>query len=129
MSARMKVSVDEGQQQASLDLLPESGMQGHIPLTLDQLTQLIFALGQARTQLLAHRPLPPLDSSPFSPVFKTQWAIQPEALTEGSVIAFQHPAYGAVGFVLAPNEIDRVVRTLTTHMGMVHSKPDEVRLS
>lgn len=129
MSARMKVTVDEAQQVASLDLLPESGLEGQISLTVEQLTQLIFALGQARTQLVAHRPLPPLDGSPFAPVFKTQWAIQPEALTEGSVIAFQHPAYGAVGFVLAPQEIDKVVRTLTTHMGMVHSKPDQVRLS
>lgn len=120
-AARMRVTVADDRSQATLELLPASGMDGSVPLTLDQLTQLIASLGQARAAMLDARPVPPMENAVFSPVFKTRWMVQPEALTEGSVIAFQHPAFGPVGFVLPPTDTEKVVRALTVHMGMVHT--------
>lgn len=120
-AARMQVTLSDDRQQATLTLLPESGLQGELALTLDQLGQLIASLGQARAAMLDHRPVPPMEGAAFTPIYKTQWAVQPEALTEGSVIAFQHPAFGPVGFVLPPSDIEKVVRALTVHMGMVHT--------
>jgi hypothetical protein len=120
-AARMRVTVADDRTQATLELLPASGMEGAVPLTLDQLTQLIASLGQARAAMLDARPVPPMENAVFSPVFKTRWMVQPEALTEGSVIAFQHPAFGPVGFVLPPTDTEKVVRALTVHMGMVHT--------
>ena len=123
----MRVSVATDIQSATLSLLPESGLEGDISLNLDQITQLIFGLGQARAAMMEKYPVPPIEGAHFNPVFKTQWAVQPEALTEGSVIAFQHPAYGPVGFVLPPSTIEKVVRALTVHMGMIHSSPGDGR--
>ena len=123
----MRVAVDNDALSASLTLLPESGVEGVISLSLDQITQLIFGLGQARAAMMQKLPPPPIEGAHFNPVFKTQWVVQPEALTEGSVIAFQHPAYGPVGFVLPASAIEKVVRALTVHMGMVHSQPGEGR--
>ncbi len=123
----MRVSVGNDAQDATLTLLPESGLDGEIALNLDQITQLIFGLGQARAAMMEKLPVPPIEGAQFNPVFKTRWVVQPEALTEGSVIAFQHPAYGPVGFVLPPSTIEKVVRALTVHMGMVHSSPGDVR--
>ena len=123
----MRVTVGSDAQSAILTLLPESGLEGDIPLNLEQLTQLIFGLGQARAAIMKNLPVPPIEGAHFNPVFKTQWAVQPEALTEGSVIAFQHPAYGPVGFVLPAPAIEKVVRALTVHMGMVHSQPNQGR--
>ncbi len=120
-SARMQVTVSDDRQQATLALLPESGLEGELSLTLDQISQLIASLGQARAAMLDKRPVPSMEGASFTPIYKTQWAVQPEALTEGSIIAFQHPAFGPVGFVLPPNDIEKVVRALTVHMGMVHS--------
>lgn len=120
--ARMQVTVSDDRQQATLALLPESGLEGEIPLTLDQLSQLIATLGHARAAMLDKRPMPSMEGATFTPVYKTKWAVRPEALTEGSVIAFQHPAYGPVGFVLPPSDVEKVVRALTVHMGMVHSR-------
>ncbi len=120
-AARMRVTVADDRSQATLELLPASGLEGEVALTLDQLTQLIASLGQARAAMLDARPVPPMETAVFSPVFKTRWMVQPEALTEGSVIAFQHPAFGPVGFVLPPTDTEKVVRALTVHMGMVHS--------
>ena len=101
--------------------LPDGG-QLNLQLPLDHLTQLIHALGAARAAMMAKRPVPSMDGASIEPVFVTNWAVQPEALTEGSVIAFQHPAYGPVGFVLPPADAERIVRALGTHLGMVHSR-------
>ena len=72
--------------------------------------------------MVGKAPTPPIEGAPLTPVFQTSWVVQPEALTEGSVIAFQHPAFGPVGFVLPPADIEKVVRALTVHLGMVHSQ-------
>lgn len=120
----MRVAVSKDTQNATLTLLPESGLDGEISLSLDQITQLIFGLGQARATMVQNLPIPGVH---FNPVFKTRWVVQPEALTEGSVIAFQHPAYGPVGFVLPASAIEKVVRALTVHMGMVHSHAGDER--
>lgn len=127
MGARMRVSVANDMQGAILTLLPESGLEGEISLSLDQITQLILGLGTARAAMMRHAPIPPIEGAQFSPVFKTRWVVQPETLTEGSVIAFQHPAYGPVGFVLPAADVEKVVRALTVHMGMVHSHPGDAR--
>lgn len=121
-AARIDVLLAPNGARATLDLHGPGGTHTTIGLTLDQLTALIHALGQARTAMVANHPVPPMDGAAINPVFVTQWAVQPEALTEGSVIAFQHPAYGPVGFVLPPADAERVVRALGTHLGMVHTR-------
>lgn len=118
---RLEVTVAEDVSHATLTFLPASGVAGSLDLSLSQITTLIQHLGNARSRLVANAPIPPITGAAITPVFATQWAVQPEALTEGSVIAFQHPAYGPVGFVLQAAEAQRVVRALTNHLAMVHS--------
>jgi len=118
----MQVSVSDDRQHATLTMLPDSGMEGEVRLSLDQLAQLIATLGQARAAMMEKRAIPSMEGASFTPIYKTQWAVQPEALTEGSVISFQHPAFGPVGFVLPPGDIEKVVRALTAHMAMVHTR-------
>ena len=119
---RLAVSVAEDASHATLTLLPPSGLDGSLTLSLGQITTLIQHLGAARSRLVANEPVPPITGAAINPVFATQWAVQPEALTEGSVIAFQHPAYGPVGFVLQAADAERVIRALTNHLAMVHSR-------
>lgn len=118
---RLEVTVAEDLSRATLTFLPAGGVAGSLDLSLSQITTLIQHLGNARSRLVANAPIPPITGAAITPVFATQWAVQPEALTEGSVIAFQHPAYGPVGFVLQAAEAQRVVRALTNHLAMVHS--------
>jgi hypothetical protein len=119
---RMKVSVNAELTEASLELLPASGMAGEIRMTLEQISTLIVRLGEARTALMSRHTIPPIEGSPVIPVFKTRWAVQPEALSEGSMIAFQHPAFGPIGLVLPPADIERVIRALSSHLGMLHPR-------
>lgn len=119
---RIDVSLAPDGSHAALVMHGTNSTHATLDLSLDHLTRLIYALGQARTAMVANRPVPTMDGAAITPVFVTQWAVQPEALTEGSIIAFQHPAYGPVGFVLPPADAERVVRALGTHLGMVHSR-------
>ena len=121
-AARIDVSLAADGSRATLVMHGTNSARATLDLSLDHLTRLIYALGQARTAMVANRPVPTMDGAAITPVFVTQWAVQPEALTEGSVIAFQHPAYGPVGFVLPAADAERVVRALGTHLGMVHSR-------
>ncbi len=115
---RMNVSVDgEG---AVLSFLPGSGAEGSITLSAEQLLEVIAALGAVRARLLAGRQ-PGLDVGSVQAVVRPAWTVRPEAMTEGSMVAFAHPAYGTVGFVLPAADIERMVRALTSHLGMVHS--------
>ena len=118
---RLEVTVAGDASHATLTFLPPSGLGGSLELSLVQLTTLIQHLGNARSRLVANEPIPSITGAAITPVFATQWAVQPEALTEGSVIAFQHPAYGPVGFVLQAADAQRVVRALSNHLAMVHS--------
>ncbi len=126
---RLGVQVSPDGAQATLTLPLPDGGKLDLQLPLDHLTQLIHALGTARAAMMARHPVPPMDGASIEPVFVTTWAVQPEALTEGSVIAFQHPAYGPVGFVLPPADAERVVRALGSHLGMVHSRESGERPS
>ena len=125
----MRVSLSDDQAEAILELLPASGLAGEIRLSLEQLGTLIARLGQARATLVSKAGPPPIEGVPLNPVYNTRWAVQPEALTEGSVIAFQHPAFGPVAFVLPPAEVEKAVRTLTSHLAMVHSGKEPVKPS
>lgn len=120
---RMNVSIDGDE--AVLTLLEGSGATGAVRLNGAQLLELIRGLGSARAAMVAGKALP-LDAQGVQAVVSPAWTVRPEALTEGSMMAFAHPAYGTVGFVLAAAEVERMVRALTVHLGMVHSSETEM---
>jgi hypothetical protein len=111
--------------EAVLTLLAGSGAEGAVSLSAAQLLELIMALGEARARLLAGKG-PGLDTNAVQAVVGPAWTVRPEALTEGSMLAFAHPAYGTVGFVLPAADIERMVRALTSHLGMVRSGETEM---
>jgi len=119
----MQVTRSEDGQKIVLSFLESSGLNGDIALDEAQLTQLITSLGLARTALVEKKPSAPIEGARFSPVYKTNWALQIDTLTEGSLLAFQHPAYGPVGLVFTPTDAEQLIRGLQRHRAMVHSNP------
>ncbi|WP_025884935.1 hypothetical protein [Asaia prunellae] len=119
MGARMQVIQKEDGKGATLRFLEESGIEGEIDLTLAQLSQLIKSLGQVRYAITAHEPQPSIANAPFLPVYNTNWALQIDALTEGSTLAFQHPAYGPIGLVFGPEDADKLVKGLKQHRALM----------
>ena len=125
---RMNVALGQseaGDGEAVLTLLPGSGAEGAVRLTPGQLLELIVALGAARARLVGSLPADAkergLDAKGVQAVVGPAWVVRPEALTEGSMLAFAHPAFGTVGFVLPAGEVEKMVKALTSHLGMVHS--------
>ena len=120
---RMNVALVDGT--VVLTLLPGSGAEGSVSLTPGQLLELITALGAARARLVAtlpgEAPERGLNAAGVQAIVGPAWTVRPEAMTEGSMLAFAHPAFGTVGFVLPAGEVERMVKALTTHLGMVHS--------
>ncbi|WP_035442520.1 hypothetical protein ABHV46_09670 [Asaia sp. BMEF1] len=119
MGARMQVIQKEDGTGATLRFLEGSGIEGEIDLTLDQLSQLITSLGRVRYAMTANQPQPPIGNVPFLPVYSTNWALQIDALTEGSTLAYQHPAYGPVGLVFAPEDIEKLLKGLKQHRALM----------
>ncbi len=124
---RMNVSLGgtEEAPEAMLTLLPGSGAEGTVTLSAPQLSQLIVALAETRARMAGGK-LPKLDMNAVQVVVGPAWIVRPEALTEGSMLAFAHPAYGTVGFILPAADIERMVRALTSHLGMVRSGETEM---
>lgn len=118
---RMRVLVAEDRRSVTIEFLPESGAAGALDLTSDQLTKLIGGLGAARQKMLENASLPRLEGQKIDAVFNTRWYIQPEPLSEGSLLCFYHPAFGPVGFVVPPDQVSEIVRLLTAHLGISRS--------
>ncbi|GBQ11712.1 hypothetical protein [Swaminathania salitolerans] len=119
MSARMQVIQKEDGSGATLRFLEGSGLEGEIDLTLGQLSQLIASLGRVRFALTNNQPQPPIGNAPFLPVYSTNWALQIDALTEGSTLAFQHPAFGPVGVVFPPGDVETLIKGLKQHRALM----------
>ncbi|WP_199751844.1 MULTISPECIES: hypothetical protein [unclassified Asaia] len=115
----MQVVQKEDGTGATLRFLEGSGIEGEIDLTLEQLTQLIGSLGRVRYAMTANQPQPSIGNAPFLPVYNTNWALQIDALTEGSTLAYQHPAYGPVGLVFGPDDVEKLIKGLNQHRALM----------
>jgi hypothetical protein len=120
-SLRTEIRISDDRSSVSIAFLGASGGAATVRLNIDALTELIAALGNARQKMAAGRPLPPLQGQQIEAVYKPQWYIQPEPLSEGSVIGLYHPAFGPLGFVLPRDHVEAIVRLLTAHLGISRS--------
>ena len=124
MSSKIDFTLSEDTQSVVMTLVSEeaSDTSMALPLSLEQVTQLVQVLGHIRETLLKNADVPPIEGARFTPVVRTRWALQPEARTDGSVLAFHHPAYGPVGLVLTPADADRLMHGLQLHHEMRHKQ-------
>jgi len=121
----MQVTRSEDGTTAVLSFLEGSGVSGSLSLDETQLSQLITSLGLAHAALIEKRPPAPIAGARFTPVYTTNWALQIDALTEGSMLAFQHPAYGPVGVVFGPQDVEQIIHGLQKQRTMIRSNPQD----
>jgi hypothetical protein len=96
---------------------PVEGPSAPIALDLEQLTKLINLLGQARKQMLDGQRLEPLDGKRVETITNPMWYIQ-VAQIDGSLLAFNHPAYGPIAFAIPREEVTNIVGILTNHLAL-----------
>lgn len=95
-----------------------SGAGWSATFTLDELTRAIEALGMARQAMLRGQPRPPLAGQGVRAVLATQWYVGPELTLGGSVLGFEHPWYGPLGFVVLPEHGVEMARLLSAQCRM-----------
>ncbi|PVE26204.1 hypothetical protein DC522_00060 [Microvirga sp. KLBC 81] len=67
-------------------------------------------------------PVPPLEGQDVETVYTPRCYIQ-VAKIDGSLIAFNHPAFGAVGFAVSRAEVADIVQVLSEHLKLPPDRP------
>lgn len=108
---------------AKVEIVVDGEATKPITLDLDQLTNLIAALGELRARMLEGRPMIKLEGKDVRTVNCPNWYIQ-VAKIDGSLLAFDHPGFGPLGFAIPKSEVAAMVRILNTHLAMPAPKPE-----
>lgn len=109
---QMTISMDNGL--TTVTFLPASGASGQLVLSLEQLTKFIQKLGEVRGVMVEG--IEPPEIGKVKGVFNTRWYTRFEGLTEGSLLAFQHPEFGPVGFVFPRDQVAYLVSLLSQQL-------------
>jgi hypothetical protein len=121
--ARIGIRIAEDRKLVTLSIAPV-GVEGlPIELSLDQLTSLIALLGEARARMVEGLPTGPLEGKSIRTVTEPNWYIQ-VAQIDGSLLAFDHPAYGPVGFAIPRKDVARIVKLLNAHLALPEAPPE-----
>ena len=94
----------------------ESETERTFCLNAQELLALIHKLGEAHSDLIADRPVPPLKGQKIEDIFNTVWSVSPELMGEASGLSFFHPFFGPVGFFLPIDQIEQMVALLNGHI-------------
>jgi hypothetical protein len=115
--ARVGVRVAEDRKTVAIQVGPAAGPSAPVSLDIEQLTKLIKLLGQARSRMVEGTRKQPLDGMTVGTVTEPPWYIQ-VAKIDGSLLAFDHPAYGPIAFAIPREDVARIVRTLSAHLAL-----------
>jgi len=114
---RVGVKVADDRKSVTVEIGPVGGASYPVGLELEQLTKVIGLLGQARRAMIAGHPVEPLEGRPVEVVVKPPWHVQ-VAHIDGSLLAFDHPAFGAVAFAIPRDHVAEIVRVLNEHLAL-----------
>jgi hypothetical protein len=115
--ARVGVRVADDRQTVTIEIGPVDGPSGPVTLNLDQLTKVIQLLGQARVRMMEGSRKQPLEGKNVETIIDPPWYIQ-IAQIDGSLLAFDHPAYGPLAFAIPRDDVAKIVKVLTTHLAL-----------
>jgi hypothetical protein len=122
--ARVGVRVADDRQTAIVEIGPVAGQSEPVALNLDQLTQIIKLLGQARTRMVEGAQKQPLDGKTVETIIEPPWYIQ-VAQIDGSLLAFDHPSYGPLAFAIPRADVVRIVDVLSKHLALPASQQEK----
>ncbi|MBQ0821976.1 hypothetical protein HPT29_013695 [Microvirga terrae] len=122
--ARVGIRVADDRQSVTIEIGPSSEQSEPIALNLDQLTQIIKLLGQARALMVEDEQKRPLDGKTVETVIDPPWYIQ-VAQIDGSLLAFDHPSYGPLAFALPRADVIRIVDILSKHLAYAQTQQEK----
>jgi hypothetical protein len=113
--ARIGVRIAEDRQSVVLEIAPIGERGTPVELSLEQFSNLIALLGEARHRMVEGSPVQPLEGKNVRTVMNPNWYIQ-VAQIDGSLLAFDHPGFGPVAFAIPRTEVAKIVRLLNAHL-------------
>jgi hypothetical protein len=119
---RLGIQVSEDRRSVAIEFAAAGQASSSVVLDLDQLSNLIHVLGQTRHRMVEGLPMPPLEGQTVATVNGPSWYIQVAQL-DGSLLAFDHPAFGAVGFAIPRQDVAAMVRILNNHLLLPPARP------
>ncbi|KLK90640.1 hypothetical protein AA309_24570 [Microvirga vignae] len=99
----------------TVEIGPVGGLSSPVGLDLEQLTRLITLLGRARSRMLEGTPKQSLHGKAVETVIDPPWYIK-SADIDGSLLAFDHPFFGPVAFVIPRDDVAKIVQGLSSHL-------------
>lgn len=115
--ARIGIRIAEDRKSATVSIAPVGSEGLPLELSVDQLTNLIALLGETRARMVEGLPTGTLEGKSIRTVMEPNWYIQ-VAQIDGSLLAFDHPAYGPVGFAIPRKDVARIVKLLNGHLAL-----------
>lgn len=112
MAIDVNIRVTEDRKKVLLTFAPDSGVSGTLGLSQPELEQLITVLGSVRWMMAEGQQLPEISGAKIQPAHQTKWAVQKDPSKAETLLAFQHPGYGPVGFLLADKQVREYVTAL-----------------
>ena len=123
VEARVGVQVADDRKSVTIEIGPVEELFSPVASNLEQLTKVITLLGQARSRMVEATRKQPLDGTTLGAVIEPPWYIQ-VAQIDGSLFAFDHPAYGLDAFATPRDDIVRIVRILSAHLALPAVQPE-----
>jgi hypothetical protein len=115
--ARVGIKVAEDRRTTIIEIGSVGGPSSPVELNLEQLTAVINMLGQARSRMVEGTPKQPLAGTTVETVIGPPWFVQ-VAKIDGSLIAFNHPAFGPVAFAIPRYDVAKIVQILNAHLAL-----------
>lgn len=110
MSININIRITEDHKKTILTFGTEDESQNSVELSQGELSDLIQVLGTIHWAMAEGQALPDITGAQLKAVYQTKWAIQKDMNTKGTLLAFQHPGYGPVGFVLSDDQLKEYAR-------------------
>lgn len=116
MAIDINIKLSDDRTSTTLTFTDGDEAPSKVDLTQAELEDLIRVLGIVHWSMADGKPVPDIKGAKLKPAYQTNWAVQKDPETEGTLLAFQHPGYGAVGFVLADQQIKEYTKALQKSM-------------
>lgn len=121
MAIDINIKLSEDRQNTTLTFTSGEDAPSKIDLTQAELEDLIRVLGILHWSMAEGKAIPEIKGAKIKPAYQTNWAIQKDKDSAGTLLAFQHPGYGAVGFVLSEQQIKEYTKALQKSMRVKRS--------
>jgi hypothetical protein len=109
-----RIAVDRGS--VAIEFLHGSGAQGYMRFTRDDLTGFIRFLGNIRSYMPDPKPPKRLTGRNVPTIVDPRWGFHLNGNRTGSVLMFDHPAFGIIRFIVPRNEVESIHTLLGRHL-------------